>query len=171
MSAAFPVGIAFLIFGLTVFFIKVPETRGQGPASATVAVAFAVLMVVASFSVGDWYLAVRGVQVRVTVVAPARDAGGGGAVWVCRVRYPDGTVRRVAGDDAGCATRGVGRRTTVMSDPAGWFPPHLGTEADLHPASTTGVAGAAGAAPVCAPLVVVAPAVADRGRSGGIRGV
>lgn len=165
-GAAFLVGIAYLIFGLTVFFVKVPETRGQGPAAATVAVTFAVLMVVASFSVSDWYLAVRGIPVRVTVITPLHDEERGGDVPVCRVRYADGTVRRVASNDAGCATRDVGRHTTVMSDPANWFSPHLGTEADLNLESTVGVAGTAGGLLVLAPVVVVALAVVDRRRAG-----
>ncbi|MDI5968243.1 hypothetical protein POF50_002585 [Streptomyces sp. SL13] len=165
-GAAFLVGIIYLIFGLTILFLKVPETRGQSPAAGLVALAFSVLMVVASFSVSDWYLAVRGVPEHVTVVPPAHYRERGGDVPVCQVRYADGSVRRVATNDAGCAQHDVGSRTTVMTDPAGWFAPHLGTAADLNLAETGSVAGAAGALLVIAPLSVVVMAAADRRRRG-----
>ncbi len=165
-GAALLVGLAWLILGVAVMALTVPFTRGRGAACAAVAGAFLVLAAVTCFSVSDWYLAVRGVAVRATVVSPSWQQERSARIPHCRVRLPDGTVERVASNDTGCVRSEVGRPTTVMNDPSGWFAPHLGGPADLNLAPTLAVAGSAGAVLVLAPAAAVAAAAAERGRLG-----
>jgi hypothetical protein len=160
------VGLALLVFAILPLSGRVWGTPGYGAAIAAMALAWLVLMFTLSFSAGNWYLAVRGRQVRGTVAAPTHVWAHGTRVAYCRVRLPDGTLREIRGRHPSCVD-GEGRATAVVYDPRGWFPPQLGTKAGLGVAVSGGVAAGSAAALLLVPAVAVGLGV--RRVSAGVR--
>ncbi|MFF3452073.1 hypothetical protein ACFYXJ_33595 [Streptomyces sp. NPDC002667] len=131
--------------------------------------AYAVLVVDGSFGTQQWYLRLRGVEQRVTIVRPLHQWTHGTRETYCRVRLQDGSVHQVLGNRKDCAGR-AGLRDTAVVDPAGHYRPFLGTRSEIG--GTAGAVVALGAAVVLllAPASAVALGRASRsGQPGGER--
>lgn len=140
--------------GVAALILRTPESRGREAAVLVGLAAVAVLYFTALMNAPQWYLAARGREVAATLAVPAYAWTHGSHVPHCRVRLPDGSVRRVDQDDRTCAAR-TGERIRVVYDPGGRLAPELGGKAALGRISRP-VAGAAlaflvgaGAAAVC----------------------
>lgn len=127
--------------GLVTLLLTGPLTRRRTLVVALAAAAGATLLGTAVLQAPQWYLAVRGRQATATVQEPYRTWSHGARVAYCRVRLPDGRVRRVDRDAGRCTTE-VGARVRVVYDPADRVAPVLGGRSALGGVSVP-VAGAA----------------------------
>ncbi|WP_406443202.1 hypothetical protein OHB14_30040 [Streptomyces sp. NBC_01613] len=121
------------------------------------AVAYFVLIFVASRATQEWYLQLRGVEQTVTLAAPSRPLSHGIRETYCRVRLADGSVHQVFSNREKCADRmRTGDRATAVVDPSGFYGPFLGAKPDIDDTVETAVSLSAAAVMVLAPLGVMA---------------
>jgi hypothetical protein len=123
-----PAILCGLLYLFLVYFAVVHRlrpSRGSGSILAVMTAAFIALLFLVAFSLGDWYLAARGVQAEGTVASAVYQWTHGEHVGHCRVILPGGAIQRVAANSADCL-HSAGHRTPVVYDPHGRFPPRLG---------------------------------------------
>jgi hypothetical protein len=140
--------------GLLALLLTGPVSRRRTLVVALAAAAGATLLGTAVLQAPRWYLAVRGRQATATVEEPYRTWSHGARVAYCRVRLPDGRVRRVDRDDGRCTTQ-AGTPARVVYDPADRVAPVLGGRSGLGGAGAA-VAGAAGLVLLGAAVTAVA---------------
>lgn len=146
--------------GLLLLVLTGPDTRRRDGLSALAVVAATVLMATAVLAAPSWYLAVRGRQAQAALAAPEHSWAHGSRVTYCRVRLPDGRVRRVDHNDSTCARAGHAR-VAVVYDPDDRVAPVLGRASGLGTVSGP-VAGGAGGLLVAAAAAAVAGAARRR---------
>ncbi|MCG7202928.1 hypothetical protein [Streptomyces arenae] len=143
-------------------------SRGGFVVCGLVGAAYLALVWLGSYYAGEWYLHLRGQETTVTYAAPVHEqASHGVRVTYCRVRLPDGTVRRVFENDERCTDPDMaGTRLTAVIDPTDHYRPVLGRASDIGGTVQGWVCLGAAAVLVLAPLSAAALSRADERRGG-----
>ncbi|MGW1619858.1 hypothetical protein [Streptomyces sp. NPDC002172] len=107
-------------------------SRGGFVALGLVGAAYVVLVWTGSYAADEWYLQLRGQEVKVTYEKPENVGSHGVATLACRVKLPDGSVRQVFENDKVCTDEVmVGTKWTAVIDPSDHYRPFLGHKSDI----------------------------------------
>ncbi|MFK0109204.1 hypothetical protein [Streptomyces sp. NPDC091217] len=166
-SSALFVGAAW---GVAVAWAGFRTRRSLGGlvACGLVAVAYVVLIWMGSYAADEWYLHLRGQETTVTYAKPVHEqASHGVRVTYCRVRLPDGALRRVFKNDKSCTDEAMaGAKTRAVIDPSDHYRPVLGDKSAIGGTADAYVCLGAAAVLVLAPLTAAVMSRSNERRSG-----